>query len=501
VHDPRLEATGRHQVEGPGCLAHARLDEQVTAGGQPGSSGGRDATMHIEAVGSAVECDSSLVIAGFGRHLRDLVRGHVRRIDDEHVDAPPQVTGKRIVEIALHDTRTEVFEVAPGRSHGGGVDVGGDELDRLRRPRDRRADRAGTAAEIDDDRCVIVPGTIAGEADRSGGERLGTAARNEDARLERDAHARESGPSEHLLERFAGDPPGDQTLECGRDIRCIFDTPVGSGLHEQGRLLLGEDATRSAQAGDELRRWAFGHHRIVSVGAGQHRWCRIIPHSTRFGKALRTSVTRGHAGADPDRGGGFPVETSTVIWIIVAVIVVIAIVVIAVLMTRRRRNEEHLESERRKAAELRQNAYESDVARREREASAASTAAAAQQAQASAKQAEADAMQAKLESERLAREAAEHQSSAQEMRDEAAERLRKANEVDPDVSADGTDRDAVRDDRDMVADRDRDAMRDDRDMVADRDRDGIRDDRETMRDTDRRTDPTTDRDADTGRRV
>src|SRR4030095_15626669 len=61
----------------------------------------------------------------------------------------------------------------------------------------------------------------------------------------------------------------------------------------------------------------------------------------------------------------FPVETSTIIWIIVGIVVVIAIVVIAVLVTSRRRREAHLEAERKKAAELRQNAYESDVARRE----------------------------------------------------------------------------------------------------------------------------------------
>ena len=64
-------------------------------------------------------------------------------------------------------------------------------------------------------------------------------------------------------------------------------------------------------------------------------------------------------------------ETSTIIWIIVGIIVVIAIVVIVMLVTRRRRHEAHLEAERKKAAELRQNAYESDVARREREADAA----------------------------------------------------------------------------------------------------------------------------------
>ena len=122
-------------------------------------------------------------------------------------------------------------------------------------------------------------------------------------------------------------------------------------------------------------------------------------------------------------------ETSTIIWIIVGIIVVIAIVVIVMLVTRRRRHEAHLEAERKKAAELRQNAYESDVARREREADAAAAAAAA-------KQAEADAMAAKLESERLARESAAHQADAQQLRTETDERLRKADAVDPDVVTD-----------------------------------------------------------------
>ena len=68
-------------------------------------------------------------------------------------------------------------------------------------------------------------------------------------------------------------------------------------------------------------------------------------------------------------------ETSTIIWIIVGINVVIAIDVIVMLVTRRRRHEAHLEAERTKAAELRQNAYESDVARREREADAAAASA------------------------------------------------------------------------------------------------------------------------------
>ena len=107
----------------------------------------------------------------------------------------------------------------------------------------------------------------------------------------------------------------------------------------------------------------------------------------------------------------------------------IAIIVVAVLMTSRRRREAHAEAERRKAADLRQQAYESDVARREREAAAAS-------ADAAAKQAEAEAMQAKLEAERLARESASHRADAQQLQTESDERLQKADRVDPDVDVD-----------------------------------------------------------------
>ncbi len=153
-------------------------------------------------------------------------------------------------------------------------------------------------------------------------------------------------------------------------------------------------------------------------------------------------------------------DTSTIIWIIVGVIVVIAIIVIiAVLMTSRRRREAHAEAERRKAAELRDDANKTDLARREREAEAARAAAAA-------KQADADAMQAKLESERLARESASHQADAQNLRNDVDERLQKADEIDPDVRGDERGH-AMNDGRDM---RD-DGMRDDTVRG-----DGVRDD-------------------------
>lgn len=179
-------------------------------------------------------------------------------------------------------------------------------------------------------------------------------------------------------------------------------------------------------------------------------------------------------------------ETSTIVWIIVGIVVVIAIAVVIWLLTSRQRREAHLESERRKAAELRQSAYETDVTRREREAEAARAAAAA-------KQAEADAAQARLESERLTRESVGHQSDAEKLRTEAEERLQKADALDPDVD---TDR------RDDVTDAERRTVRNE--PVADRreqDKAYTADTADADHDRDGRVDDTQRRDTETGRRV
>lgn len=123
-------------------------------------------------------------------------------------------------------------------------------------------------------------------------------------------------------------------------------------------------------------------------------------------------------------------ETSTIVWIIVGIIIVIAIIVFAYFATSRKRREAKVEADRRKAAELRDDAYEKDVAARESQADAART-------QAAAKQAEADAMKAKLDADRLASESTARAADAAELQAETDQRLRKADAVDPDVGADG----------------------------------------------------------------
>lgn len=123
-------------------------------------------------------------------------------------------------------------------------------------------------------------------------------------------------------------------------------------------------------------------------------------------------------------------ETSTIVWIIVGIIVVIAIIAIVYFATSRKRREAEVESGRRKAAEIREDAFEKDVAARERQAAAART-------QAAAKQAEADALKSRRDAERLASESADRQADAARLQAETDERLRKADAVDPDVGADG----------------------------------------------------------------
>lgn len=122
-------------------------------------------------------------------------------------------------------------------------------------------------------------------------------------------------------------------------------------------------------------------------------------------------------------------DPTIVVWIAVGIIVVIAIIAVVLFATNGRRRAAHLEAERRKAARLREDAEQTDLARRRREAEAAHAAAAA-------KQADADALDARLESERLARESAARQADAQRLREDVDERLEKADAVDPDVAPD-----------------------------------------------------------------
>ncbi len=118
-------------------------------------------------------------------------------------------------------------------------------------------------------------------------------------------------------------------------------------------------------------------------------------------------------------------ETSALIWIVVAIVVVAAIVALLASRSGQRRAE----SERAKAAEIREEAQGHDRALREREASAA-------EARGRAEVAHAEAQQRELEAERLAAEAGNRSDDADAVRRERDEKLRLADSRDPDVRTD-----------------------------------------------------------------
>ena len=118
-------------------------------------------------------------------------------------------------------------------------------------------------------------------------------------------------------------------------------------------------------------------------------------------------------------------ETSALIWIVVAIVVVAAIIALLVSRSGQRRAE----SERAKAAEIREEAQGHDRALREREASAA-------EARGRAEVAHAEAQQRELEAERLAAEAGNRSDDADAVRRERDEKLRLADSRDPDVRTD-----------------------------------------------------------------
>ena len=139
-------------------------------------------------------------------------------------------------------------------------------------------------------------------------------------------------------------------------------------------------------------------------------------------------------------------DTSTLIWIIVGIIVVAIIVVIAVVMSRRN-SAKKLAAQHAKAEDLREDARRTEMAAREREAQAAQARADSATAAAEAEQAKARAAQASIEAERAAATIDDHQTDAAALRAEQAEKLRKADELDPAVTANTADGRVVRDDR------------------------------------------------------
>jgi len=107
-----------------------------------------------------------------------------------------------------------------------------------------------------------------------------------------------------------------------------------------------------------------------------------------------------------------------IVLIVVIVVIVVAIIVFAATAGRRRKQE----ADRRRAADLREDAGRAGLAAREREVNSARAAA--------------DAKQAEVDAERLRREADERERAAAEARAEQEHKLARADSVDPDVETD-----------------------------------------------------------------
>lgn len=172
-------------------------------------------------------------------------------------------------------------------------------------------------------------------------------------------------------------------------------------------------------------------------------------------------------------------DTTVLIWIIIGIIVV-ALIVIGAVYFMRNRTQQRERAAHEKAEKLRADARASELAAREGEARAAQAKADAASAAAAAQQAQARAAQADVDANRLADSVGEHEAEATKLRAEQQQTLRKADEVDPYVTADDSGRTAA-DRTDRTADAGRaDVDRDGRADVhesprMDADRDGVAD--------------------------
>jgi hypothetical protein len=135
----------------------------------------------------------------------------------------------------------------------------------------RRADGAGTAAQVHDETRAGRPGQ--GLFDQE----LRAAARHEDARVDGDAQAPELGPADDEFEGQARDPALDHGGGFGRG--------AGGGEDQLG-LVLGEDTTRGAQGDDD--------------GVTQGRWNgRHGGHGSQEPFEIRRALRRSPTAGDP----------------------------------------------------------------------------------------------------------------------------------------------------------------------------------------------------------
>ena len=207
--------------------------------------------------------------------LRQARRRDVGEVRDREVDPAGERRGQARPPRTLVDG--EAAGTA-GAGEGGLVEVDAVHVRVGQQDGQRRGQRAGAAAEVDDDAGIGTQGDSGGE------DGLGPAAGDEDAGREGHPDRPELGPADDLLERTPGGAVGDGAGARGG---------VGVRLPDHRRLVLGVDAAGGAQGEHGL---VEGHRdRVAGSGACQRtgttsrRCARTSPASPA---ARRTSTGR-----------------------------------------------------------------------------------------------------------------------------------------------------------------------------------------------------------------
>jgi len=204
----------------------------------------RDPAMDHDAVRAAIERDERLVQPGLWRHHGDLASRHIRRVDEEHGYPASKLGRESVVQITLVDGPADAGEVRPGALHRSRLDVGSMQLDLTESAQAggyRDADRARAAAQVNDQPGTAGRSRLTRCRDPLADQELAAAPRNKDAGANCDAQTAELGPADNVLKRQPRRAPLHHVVEL-ISRRRRRDEQIG--------LILGEDATRRPEPGD-----------------------------------------------------------------------------------------------------------------------------------------------------------------------------------------------------------------------------------------------------------